>query len=189
MVLWTVRTDESTFESTMDRMCQIIKRIEPFTQIETLIAVEQFIVEIKKTKGVPQPNSPWNELANVRAGYWATIPGIVAETIAMWCLAPQESGKVIKNAYDKHTQVVLKIDFWVGGTSYQSKTIRILMHRVLIEKDYVEGIADFVCLTDIDDKNCFVVERTTLLAYAGKYVSRWDLEQMSTTVYNNEGKY
>ena len=184
-----MRTKEHTFESTMDRMSQIIKRIEPLSQIEPLIAVEQFIVEITKTKGVPQPNAPWNDLANVRAGYQATIPGIVAETIAMWCLAPQESGKVIKNAYDKHTQVDLKIDFWVDDISYQSKTVRILAHRVLVEKDYVEGIADFVCLTDIDDKNCFVVERTTLLEYAGKYISRWDLEQMSITVYNNEGKY
>ena len=184
-----MRTKEYTFESTMDRMYQIITRIEPFTQIETLTAVEQFIVEIKKTKGVPQPNTPWNELANVRGGYWATIPGIIAETIAMWNIAPQGSGKIIKNAYDKRTQVDFKIDFWVDELSYQSKTIRILMHRVFIEKDYVEGIADFVCLTDIDDKNCFVVERSILLEHVGKYVSRYDLEQMSSTVYNNEGKY
>lgn len=183
-----MRTKEYTFESAMDRFHEIIERIFPLLQEEPKIALNKFSEEIYKTGGKQQPNSKWNNDANIRYGYYDSITGIISETIAMMNLAPKESDKIIKNAYDKHTQWKLKIDFWVGELSYQSKTIRILAHRVFIEADYVEGIADFICLTDIDDKNCYVVERTTLLEYAGKYVSRYDLEQMST-VFNNEGKY
>ena len=187
-----MRTKEHTFESTMDRMSQIIKRIEPESQIEPLIAVEQFIVEITKTKGVPQPDAPWNDLANVRGGYWATIPGIIAETIAMWNLAPLGSDKVIKNAYDKHTQLGCQIDFFVDEVSYQCKTIR-FTPRVLIVDDYVKvgkfGAPDYICLVDIDDKTCIIIPQLILTEFVGKFLYRSDLESIDAEVFNNEGKY
>ena len=187
-----MRTKEFTFESTMDRFHEIVERIFPLLQEEPKIALNQFSDEIYKTGGKPQPNSSWNDRANVRYGYQNDIPGILSETIAMMRLAPQGSDKVIKNAYDKHTQLGCQIDFFVDEVSYQCKTIR-FTPRVLIVNDYVKvgkfGAPDYICLVDIDDRTCIIVPRLILTEFVGKFLYRSDLESIDAQIFNNEGKY
>lgn len=184
-----MQVDEYTFNSYMSKLNKIIGRFLPELQDETTTMIENFIVEINKTEGVPQPNTPWNLIANVRGGYWATVPGIVSEVISMWNVAPLGSEAVLTNAYEEHIQLVDKIDYFSDESSYQVKTVRINQQRLLIESDYSDGIANFVSLVDIDQHSNHIIERTKLVKFKNKYIQKYDLEQMSKKVYNNEGKY
>lgn len=182
-----MRTTGYTFEAYMERLDALVDRYGPHCQNETQIAVLQFVEEIQKTKGEPQPNSDWNERANVRHGYQLDVPCIAAEMMAMMWLAPRGSSLIVKNAYDKPTQVDDEIDFFVGDLSYQCKTVQFKGPTVLIEKKLVKGIADYIFLVDIDDGVGISVPRPVLEQFVNERVSMWDFEQMDAQLFNNEG--
>ena len=137
-------------------------------------------------KGAPQLNATWLK-SNARYGYWRDIPGLISEIISQYALSLVYGEDAIVVKQDKETQSTRGIDFevWLPGTEIevQSKTICFRRALGLIEKSWARGEADWVAITDIENREVFILPMGFIRKFAGKEVSDKDMEAASIHYY------
>jgi hypothetical protein len=168
-------------------------------------AIFKYIDCADRFDGTPQPNNPeWFD-APCRGGFLNDIPGVVSEALLCIHLARIYGKRAIYLPQDKHTQSVEKVDVVVSpldpprgnmdktpthlypaiSETFQSKTVRFVGTRLLIDPTWVEGTARWVALTDIDDRETYVVDRKGLIPYSGKTINARDLQPLTVYHFNH----
>lgn len=147
-------------------------------------------------RGEPQPNLEWSPV-NYRNGYQNDIPGLLSEVLAQCNVAKLFGAHSVCIAQDEETQRYKKIDFFFTDTdnkqvAVQSKTIRFGGTRTSFERIWFSGDADYLALTDIDDKVCYLIKKSNAESWVqqnGLYVHKWDLENLSTYWWDMTSDY
>lgn len=193
-----MRTKENTYESTIARAEEILASLDKNGCLvpQAKVAWIEYRKFADPVRGEPQPNIPWNEYANPRAGYRFDIPGLVTEIITLGCVTDLTNAITACLAQDKDTQVNQKIDILVEGSldikSLQCKTIRFNGQRLTLHSGFFAGVATHLSLIDIDDRVCYIFEREKLAKFSAEnkhYVYIWDLDALAVKKINLKTLY
>lgn len=148
--------------------------------------VEEYLSVADPVKGAPQLNGKWTT-GNARYGYRNDIVGLVSEIISQYALSLVYGEGSIVVKQDEETQSGRGIDFEVmlayTEIYVQSKTICFRRSFGLIEKSWTKGEADWVAVTDIENREVFILPMGFIRKFAGKEVSDKDMEAASIHYY------
>jgi len=162
--------------------------------IQCLLQVQKYLNYADPVDGEPIGGN-WNKETLARFGYRQDIPGLVSELLAMVTMAEIFGHQSISIHQDKETQSGLGIDFYVKMVellkSFQSKTMKFKGSTFTIYKDWFEGTADFLVLSDIDDHETFVIpmELARERLQGKETAKRSDLVEIATYYKNFGGMY
>lgn len=165
----------------------IVIALAPHLPSETINSSQDFITEEVRTLGKAEVNSSWNNIANVRNGFYTDVPGMIGEVIASANLFTKH--KDISHPQDKPTQAVQKIDLFADDLSIQVKVVRLEGNKLYIEPRWTEGEATHISLIDITDQEHWCILREVLEEYIDKTLTETDLENISTYHWYNFGLY
>lgn len=190
-----MRVPDKSYRGYVKHLVTIVLKLPVSDKMRSsfLQQVKDYLDAADPVQGAPQLNAPWTP-GNARAGYQTDVPGLVSEILSQYALWTIYGDDAITVAQDYHTQVELAIDAFLkwpltAETNWQSKTIRFDGNKVFIESSWAKGSAELVTLTDIDDREVFVVPMSVIGDNAGKWMLHADLKRASIHYFNLHGIY
>lgn len=180
--------EDKSYDGYVKHLIATVLKLPVSDKMRTLFLhqVEEYTTVADPVEGAPQINSKWTQ-GNARYGYRNDVVGLVSEILSQYALSLVYGEDAIIVKQDKETQSTRGIDFevWLPGTEIevQSKTICFRRSFGLIEKSWAKGEADWVAITDIENREVFILPMGFIRKFAGKEVSDKDMEAASIHYY------
>lgn len=181
-----MRYEPHTYEGAKARASQIILRLNLNEVLleQSLDMWESYVRATDPINGKAQPNKVWDGVSN-RYGYENDIPGAIGEIISHTKMAQLYGKDAIRITQDEQTQRFDKIDFFAGANSVQVKTTCIMSSRVRLNRAWTEGIANHLCIVDIDSHRCMFFDRLALIEnWKSTKGDFWEHEVEAATIHN-----
>lgn len=165
-----MRTDSNDLNGFLDRADKEVHRladaVTDFTQSLLLSTTVLPFFHLSRVAIImhpdADPNMDWSDEYNVRGGYRHCIPGLLGEVIPM--IKISQFCDYISFEQNRCTQAWLGIDVHTTLGSIQCKTVRFEGDKLTVWDNMYTHCADFTSLTDIDDREVYLIPREVLSA-------------------------